>query len=157
MVSKKVTNIGIGVVIIAIAIAAAIYLIYPESDEIPLPEPPPIPIPIPLPEALPSIGVSDQPVRNGTIVIDTLFLDKPGYVVMHKVNEEGKPGMVIGHTGLLEGLNMQVPVSITDYLGETELIAMLHYDDGDGNYQFPGADAPTVLDERIVLTKFRIS
>lgn len=145
MVSKKVTNIVIIVAMAAVAIGALVYLVYPSSE------------PIPISEALISISVSDQAVEDGAVRIDVLFLDKSGYVVIHKVTEEGRPGMVIGNSGLLNGLNQNLPVTITDFSGETELIAMLHYDDGDGNYQFPGPDGPTILDGQIVLTKFKIT
>lgn len=145
MVSKKVTNIATLVAIAVVAIGAIFYLVYPLSE------------PIPISEALISISVSDQAVEDGAVLIEVLFLDKPGYVVIHKVTEEGKPGMVIGNSGLLNGLNQNLPVTITDFSGETKLIAMLHYDDGDGTYQFPGPDGPTILDEQIVLTKFKIT
>ncbi len=144
MVSKKVTNIVILIAIVAVAIGALFYLVYPSSE------------PIPISEALISISVSNQAVFDDKVLIDVLFLDKPGYVVIHKVTEEGKPGMVIGNSGLLNGLNQKVPVTITDWRDETGLFAMLHYDDGDGTYQFPGADGPTILDGQIVLTRFSI-
>ncbi len=145
MVSKKVTNIAIAAVIVAVAIIAVVYLVLPSTEQ------------VPISEALISISVSDQAVKDDTVRIDVLFLDKSGYVVIHKVTEEGKPGMVIGNSGLLDGLNQNLLVTIAGLSGETELIAMLHYDDGDGNYQFPGPDGPTILDEKIVLTKFKIS
>lgn len=106
---------------------------------------------------LPSVVVSDQVVAEDTVIIDSVYLDKPGYVVIHLVTKDGKPGAVIGHSSLLTGQNNRVPVNISGYKGEERLIAMLHYDDGDGVYEFPGPDAPVVLEGRIVMTPFAIS
>jgi len=104
-------------------------------------------------ETKPSIAVGEQKVKNDNIVVTRLFLDKPGYIVIHKVTD-GKPGSVIGNSELLDGVNSNINVKVLDYENENELIAMLHYDDGDGNYEFPGDDAPTKVGEAVVLTKF---
>jgi len=101
----------------------------------------------------PSIAVDEQKVENDNVAIARLFLDKPGYVVIHKV-ADGKPGAVIGNSGLLDGENTNVNVEISEYENENELIAMLHYDDGDSNYEFPGDDAPTTTEGKVVLQKF---
>ena len=106
---------------------------------------------------MPSIAVSDQEIKNGLVVIDGLFLDKPGFVAIHLVTEEGKPGPVIGNSGLLVGQNIRVPIRVEGYEGQEELIAMLHYDNGDGVYEFPGPDGPVKLDDKVVLAKFKIS
>ncbi|MCH8022614.1 MAG: hypothetical protein IH932_02585, partial [Thaumarchaeota archaeon] len=126
----------------------------------PTTQPPSVITPVPteqvVVETKPSIAVEEQKVENDNVVVTRLFLDKPGYVVIHKV-VDGKPGPVIGNSELLNGENSNVNVKVADYENENELIAMLHYDDGDGNYQFPGPDGPTILNEQIVLTKFKIS
>ena len=137
MASKKVLGIAVAVVVIAIAVGAVIMMMAGSRP--------------------PSIQVSDQVISADTVTIDTLFLDKAGYVVIHKVTEEGKPGPVIGYSALLNGSNENVAVKISDHDGLQALFAMLHYDDGDGSYQFPGPDKPTFLEEKIVLTKFKLS
>ena len=107
-------------------------------------------------ETKPSISVNDQLVKDDVVTATKVMLDKPGYVVIHKV-VDGKPGSVIGNSNVLkkgEFSNVEVPV--TDYENEKELIAMLHYDDGDSVYEFPGDDAPTTLDDKVVLTKFSL-
>jgi len=103
-------------------------------------------------ETKPSIAVEEQKVENDNVVVTRLFLDKPGYVVIHKV-ADGKPGAVIGNSGLLDGENSNINVKVTDYENENELIAMLHYDDGDGSYEFPGDDIPTKVDDKVILMK----
>jgi len=104
-------------------------------------------------ETKPSIAVDEQKVKDDHIVVTRLFLDKPGYVVIHKV-ADGKPGPVIGNSELLNGENSNVEVKVSDYENENELIAMLHYDDGDSDYEFPGDDTPTKVDDKVVLQKF---
>lgn len=104
-------------------------------------------------ESNPFITVSEQAVSGNRINVDRLLLDKPGYVVVHKVIN-GIPGTVIGNSGILDGENSNVKVAISDYENENELIAMLHYDDGDSSYEFPGDDDPTTVDGRVIAQKF---
>jgi len=106
-------------------------------------------------ETKPSITVDELKIENDNIVITRLFLDKPGYVVIHKV-VDGKPGLVIGNSELLDGVNSNVNIKVSNYEDENELIAMLHYDDGDRSYEFPGDDTPTTADGKVVLQKFTL-
>ena len=106
-------------------------------------------------ETKPSIAVDEQKVKDDNIVVTRLFLDNPGYVLIHKV-ADGKPGPVIGNSELLNGENSNVEVKVSDYENENELIAMLHYDDGDSDYEFPGDDTPTKVDDKVILQKFTL-
>ncbi len=148
MVEKKVIYIVTGVVVLALVVAAVIFMTMGRDS-------PPSAIEDVMTPA--SIAVSDQAVKEDAVTIDSLFLDKPGYIVIHKVTAEGAPAAVIGNSALLTGLNENVLVTISDYSGEEELIAMLHYDDGDGEYLFPGPDTPTILNNKIVMIKFKLS
>lgn len=105
--------------------------------------------------AKPSISVDNQEVANDNVVIKSLFLDKSGYVEIHKV-EDGKAGLVIGNSRLLNGENINVKIKVSGYENENELIAMLHYDDGDEVHEFPGDDKPTTTDGKVVLQKFAL-
>ena len=106
-------------------------------------------------ETSPFIIVSEQAVSGNRINVDRILLDKPGYIVVHKVID-GQPVTVIGNSGLLDGENSNVKITISDYGTENELIAMLHYDDGDSNYEFPGDDNPTTVDVRVILQTFSL-
>jgi cytochrome c oxidase subunit II len=103
----------------------------------------------------PQIEVEDQRVEDDEVEIGDIHLDKPGYVVVHKV-AGGKPGDVIGNSGLFEGEVHDSKVQISNYQNEKELIAMLHYDDGDGKYEFPGDDLPVIVNGKAVLQKFSL-
>lgn len=104
-----------------------------------------------------SIAASDQSAGN-TVTIDTATFTKPGYIVVHEQKglEADKP---IGQSVLyLPGTVADVSVKLNrpSKAGET-LYVMLHDDDGDGTYEFPGPDAPTQNRAgQVVIAKFVI-
>jgi len=90
-------------------------------------------------------------VQSATLLTD-------GYVVAHRV-ADGKPAEVIGVSELLTtgtSLNIGVPLNEGAVLiaGES-VFFMLHDDNGDGEYLFPGenADLPTINEEGWVIRK----
>lgn len=92
--------------------------------------------------------ISASAVSGSEIVIaESVILQSPGYVVIH-LDDEGRPGAVVGNSELLdEGQHENVDVEIVSELAEGEIIyAMLHRDDGDGEYEFPGDDLPVTDD-----------
>ena len=99
----------------------------------------------------PSLSLVDQPGGGDTVMITLLTLDKPGYVVVHKDNE-GKPGPVIGQSELIEpGTYANYPVFIDAEQAGAAVFPMLHYDNGDGVYEFPGPDVPVTADGQVVV------
>src|SRR3989344_6036758 len=106
----------------------------------------------------PSISVSDQAVECNTMKIDSVFLDKPGFVVVHEVAADGKPGQVVGNSELLNGSASNVQVDYTGVLtvcfSLPEYIAMLHYDNGDGQYTSLDEDVTVKAGETIVMQRF---
>lgn len=75
--------------------------------------------------------------------IGEVHLTQNAYVVIHR-EADGKPGKVIGASMLLvPGDNHGVLVAVQEDLKDGDRIfAMLHSDDGNGIYEFPGPDAP---------------
>lgn len=68
------------------------------------------------------------------IVISEVVLVEDGFVVIHEVNEDGDPGEIIAASAFLEAGEEHMDVSIAlseEPADETELIAMLHSDNGD--------------------------
>ncbi len=62
---------------------------------------------------------------------------------MHRVDEDGNLGKVLGVSELISGERRNVRVNVTEAGKEgEELAAMLHVDDGDGQFSFPGPDGP---------------
>jgi len=98
-----------------------------------------------------SITVSSQSLVGDEVVVDSLYLDKSGYLVIHK-DVDGKPGPVIGHSDLLSGEKTNVKIKIDASQAGTKVFAMLHYDDdNDGVYGFPDEDKPVLLEGKVAV------
>ena len=90
-----------------------------------------------------SVDASDQ-LAGSSVAIDSATLIAPGYIVIHE-EVSGAFGPVIGSSELYEAgtfKDVSVTLDRSSVSGET-LYAMLHDDDGNSEYEFPGADAPT--------------
>ncbi len=103
----------------------------------------------------PSLTVSDQVMRNNEVSIDSVYLDEPGYVVIHR-DDNGSPGAVIGHSELISGEREDLKVSVSGDITST-VHPMLHFDDGDEMYEFPGDDGPVTVNEQVVMKSMTIS
>jgi len=100
--------------------------------------------------AQPSLTLEDQPRGEG-VIIKSMTLDKPGFVVIHK-DGGGKPGPVIGHSALISaGTHENVKVMFDSAQAGERVFPMLHYDDGDGQYKFPGPDGPVKADGKVLV------
>ncbi len=109
------------------------------------------------PAATPTVQVSDQSVDGGELVVAEVVSDGPGWIVIH-ADASGSPGPVLGYSPVNEGLNQNVSVTIDDSEATPVLYAMLHMDAGAvGTYEFPGADAPVMLDGQMVSPAFKVS
>ena len=98
-----------------------------------------------------SLTLEDQAGGNGMVVIKSLTLDKPGFVVIHK-DGGGKPGPVIGHSDVLPaGTHNDVKVNFDKAQGGDRVFPMLHYDDGNGKYEFPGPDGPVKAGGKVLV------
>lgn len=102
-----------------------------------------------------SVTANSQ-LQGNNVTVASIQLAEPGYVAIHE-DAEGKPGPVIGNSELLEeGTNVVITLTRESKKGET-LYAMLHADDGDGTYEFPGDDVPVKNEGGgAVLSKFSI-
>jgi hypothetical protein len=117
-----------------------------EPFELPSPSPlVPVFSPTPTPSPTASITVSGQTPGNA-VTIDSVTLTEPGFIAIH-TDQSGKPGPVIGNSDLLPAgtfTGTSVKLTRRSKNGET-LYAMLHTDvNGNGVYEFPGVDVPTV-------------
>lgn len=114
----------------------------------------------PTPSATNESSLSVREQQPGAVVsVDEAVLGQSGYIVVHK-DGGGKPGPVIGHTDILPaGTHTNVNVALTEATraGDTVFV-MLHNDDGDGTYAFPGPDVPTKTDTGdVVVVPVRVS
>ncbi len=100
-----------------------------------------------------SVLVSDGQ-SGDKVVVRSVEIAGPSYVVIHE-DDGGKPGKVLGKSTLLSANANNITIMLDREIkaGET-LYAMLHRDDGDGVYEFPGDDAPVKSGGKVVLDKF---
>ena len=108
----------------------------------------------------PAVEVSDQVSLNGTVRIDSIYSEVPGFIVIHQDDGSGSFGAVIGHRQINAGWSFRVDVPIDASMATTTLYAMLHVDTGEaGVYEFgtvEGADGPVVVDGAPVSPGFNV-
>jgi hypothetical protein len=93
----------------------------------------------------PFVTVQDQLADPANeVVIDQVLYSADGWIVIHEDNGNA-PGPVIGKSAISAGVNTSVTVTLDrNVISGEKLYAMLHSDDGDGMYEFPGPDAPVM-------------
>lgn len=108
-------------------------------------------------EVTPSVTVSDQPIENGTVTVDSVVSDGPGWIVIHSEADDA-PGPSIGYAAVEDGENEDVVVEIDVDLATETLYAMLHADtDEIGVFEFPDADPPVEFEGEIVMQAFTVT
>lgn len=131
----------------------------PTATPTPAPTPTPTlePAATPTPAPTPSVTVADQEVVDGKITVAEVVSAGPGWIVIH-TDDGGKPGPVIGYAAVADGVNTDVVVEIDVKAATPTLYAMLHTDAGAvGQYEFPGADAPVLVDGAMVMPAFAVT
>ncbi len=56
----------------------------------------------------PSVEASDQAVANGIVSAEAVMTGENGWLVVHRTDATGKPGVVVGHAPLRHGMNTDV-------------------------------------------------
>ena len=110
-------------------------------------------------QATDAVEIKDQPLGSGnTVTVPRVLAAKAGWIVIH-LDQGGQPGTVLGQTAVKQGENANIVVNLSQGAQpNTAMWAMLHIDAGTiGTYEFPGPDAPVVLNQQTVMTKFQIS
>lgn len=115
--------------------------------------------------AVPSIEVSNQTVVNDSVLVDSVYSENPGLVVVYGTTDQGDLDVdsVIGVIAVKAGESKNVVVPLTKEVKNGEvLIAMLHEDTGViGEYEFssetPDVDKPVVVDGETVFRIFTVS
>jgi hypothetical protein len=95
-------------------------------------------------------------LQNRFVVIDTLTVDKGGWVVAHK-SDNGKPGEIIGQAMIRAGTNekLQVPITEQPEPGGS-IIVMLHGDAGTMGTFKPDADKPLMEGGNPAMTEVKV-
>lgn len=101
-----------------------------------------------------SVEISDQAIAHSAVTVTKVNSAVEGWIVIH-IEDEGKPGAVIGYAPVPVGESKDVKVTIDPAMATTKMFAMLHVDEGvKGTYEFPGADAPVKDGEMVAMQAF---
>lgn len=107
---------------------------------------------------LPSIVVSNQAVKDGTVSVSQVVSYGNWWLVIHRQNPDGSMGEYIGNTLLKNGVNTNVVVKIDLKRATPVLYAMLHEDHGViGVLEFPGPDVPVMVNGQMITPKFNLA
>lgn len=104
---------------------------------------------------LPASTVEDAEgdAADGVVTVEGITRG-PAWVVVHR-DDGGSPGDVIAHSDVLSEGEFEINVSANVSSGASYW-AMLHNDDGDGTYEFPGNDTPMTVDNETVMLQFTV-
>jgi hypothetical protein len=109
-------------------------------------------------QAADSVDAADQAISNGTLIVAEVNASQDGWIAVH-LDEGGKPGPVIGHAAAPKGKTTNLAVTLEqDVPVGGSVWPMLHIDAGRiGTYEFPGPDAPVVVNNNIVMKQVTIT
>ena len=105
-----------------------------------------------------TVDAADQSIVDGSIVVASITAGQDGWIVAH-VDENGAPGKVIGQTAVKTGDSKDVKIKLgEDVPAGGKLWPMLHIDAGTiGTYEFPGPDAPVVVNGNVVMKQITVT
>lgn len=115
------------------------------------PEPTATPSPTPLPQ--PAIEAIEQAVdEEGEIVVSRVYAPDGGWLVVF-ADEDGQPGVLLGHASLAPGEQRNLTVTVDPYLVTPVVHLRLHADTGEAEtFEYPDADEPIEVDGEPVAT-----
>lgn len=79
----------------------------------------------------PKVVAVDQSVANGIVSAKEIVAGENGWMVVHRVKADGKPGPVVGHAPLRAGVNDDVAAILTGPVASGDkLMLMIHAETG---------------------------
>lgn len=112
-----------------------------------------------LAQDMPMVSAMDQDVSGGTVSAEAITAPANGWLVVHRTGDDMKPGPVVGHAPLREGMNEDVVAILTEEVASGDkLMLMVHSEDGGtqtGIFEYTlGAteDGPIRMDGNLVMT-----
>jgi hypothetical protein len=106
-----------------------------------------------------SVSGDDQDVSGGTVTASEVKAEANGWLVVHRTDDAGKPGPVVGHAPLRKGVTTDVVAILTEQVNAGErLMLMLHGEEGGnktGIFEYTlGAkeDGPVKAHGKLVMT-----
>ncbi len=105
------------------------------------------------------VTAGDQDVSGGTVSAEKITAAANGWLVVHRTDDSGKPGPVVGHAPIKAGENADVTAILTEPVASGDkLMLMIHAEDGGmktGIFEYTlGAkeDGPIKVDGNLVMT-----
>jgi LPXTG-motif cell wall-anchored protein len=104
-----------------------------------------------------AVEADDQALSNGSITVAEVYASVDGWIAVH-LDEGDKPGKVIGNAPVKAGETKNVVVKLgEDVPAGGKVWPMLHIDAGTiGTYEFPGPDAPVIVNGNIIMKQIAI-
>jgi len=78
------------------------------------------------------ITADNQDVADGTVTAASVTTDSNGWLVVHRTDEGGKPGPVVGHAPLKAGENMDVTAILTETVETGEMLMLMIHGEAGG-------------------------
>ncbi len=105
-----------------------------------------------------SVAAADQPAGS-TVIVKHIHANQNSFIAIHANTADNKPGSQLGHTAVKEGDNDNVMVQVSPATKAGDKVwPMLHIDAGIiGTYEFPGPDAPVIINSNIVMQQITIT
>ncbi len=95
--------------------------------------------------AAPALVINPSQPGVDQIVIERADFTKPGFVVI-RADNNGAPGDIISHSEMLStGRHENFGININPVKAGARVIAVMHSDDGNVLFEFPGPDGPTLV------------
>ncbi len=104
----------------------------------------------------PLLKISDQAIGEGTVMVEKVVSNGPGWVVIYTTKANGQPDQPIGHAAVKDGENSSVMVQVDPNQAKGTLFAQLHADRGTvGTFEFPGPDQPVMVGVQMIGSPFK--
>ncbi len=100
---------------------------------------------------------SDQTGDGTVLIVDSVSLQGgSGHIALH-IDVDGTPGAVVGNIAVPEGITEDLEVPFDEPAVTGTYWPMVHIDDGDGEYKFPGPDVPLKVGDDPVMTAVELT
>lgn len=80
----------------------------------------------------PGVTASDQDVSGGSVMATSVTAPEQGWLVIHRTDAEMKPGPVVGHAPLTEGMNENVSAELTEDISSGDMLMLMVHSEAGG-------------------------
>ncbi|NDW05372.1 DUF7282 domain-containing protein [Jiella pacifica] len=80
----------------------------------------------------PGVTATDQDVSGGSVMATSVTAPEQGWLVIHRTDAEMKPGPVVGHAPLTEGMNENVSAELTEDVASGDMLMLMVHSEAGG-------------------------